>query len=186
MTGLKVLLGGLALVSCAAATAGGSLDLSLASDAVRMEYDATKVGSGLHISLAGMHHEEDGDLLSVAVHVVDVREPDSPLYLGIGGRLFAYKIPQHESGALGVGGFFRYQITAVPGLSVAGYGYYAPSVVSFNDTERLVDADVRVQYGLLPTARVYMGYRYSAVDIENYRNSITLEEGIHFGLKVDF
>ena len=91
-----------------------------------------------------------------------------------------------DGGALGVGGFYRYQISQVRGLSTAGYVYYAPSVVSFNDTENLSDADVRIQYALLPTARVYMGYRYSSFKLDGVRKVFMLEEGLHFGLKVDF
>ncbi|MFT7409504.1 MAG: hypothetical protein ACI9EX_000075 [Oleispira sp.] len=186
MKALQVLfLGGLLSISMPS-LAGGSLDLSLANDSARLGYDAAKVGSGLHISASIMHHEDDSDLLALGMHVVDMREPNSPLYMGIGGKVFAFKSGDIDGGALGVGGFFRYNISQAPGLSTAGYLYYAPSVVSFNDTEDLTDADIRIQYGLLPTARVYMGYRYSRAKIENIKQAFMLEQGIHFGLKVDF
>ncbi|MBQ0732629.1 MAG: hypothetical protein KBT75_18140, partial [Oleispira antarctica] len=100
--------------------------------------------------------------------------------------LFGFKNGDVDGGALGVGGFFRYQISQVPGLSTAGYAYYAPSVVSFDNTENLADTDLRIQYGLLPTARIYMGYRYSRYKLEGIKKEFMLEEGIHFGLKVDF
>ena len=183
---LKTLFSGLLLSVSMQSMAGGSIDLSLANDSARLEYDAAKVGSGLHISASAMHHEEDGDLISLGLHVVDVREPNSPLYLGVGGRIFGFKDGDVDGGALGVGGFFSYQIPKVNGLSTAGYLYYAPKVVSFDATENLTDADIRFQYGLLPTARVYMGYRYSSFKIEDIKRTFMLEEGIHFGLKVDF
>jgi hypothetical protein len=186
MKALKVLFSGLLLSISMQSLAGGSIDLSLANDSARLAYDATKVGSGLHISASIMHHENDGDLLALGLHVVDVREPNSPLYIGIGARLFGFKNGDVDGGALGVGGFYRYQISQVPGLSTAGYLYYAPSVVSFDDTENLTDADFRIQYDLLPTARVYTGYRFSRYKIEDVKKEFMLEEGIHFGLKVDF
>lgn len=190
MKALKVLFSGLVFTGLLSVSlpsmAGGSIDLSLANDSARLEYDAAKVGSGLHISASAMHHEEDGDLISLGLHVVDVREPNSPLYLGVGGRIFGFKDGDIDGGALGVGGFFRYQIPKVTGLSTAGYLYYAPKVVSFDATENLTDADIRIQYALLPTARVYMGYRYSSFNIEDINKTFMLEEGIHFGLKVDF
>tara|TARA_R110001583_G_scaffold114974_5_gene265497 strand:+ start:1089 stop:1676 length:588 start_codon:yes stop_codon:yes gene_type:complete len=186
MKALKVLFSGLLLSISMHSLAGGSIDLSLANDSARLAYDATKVGSGLHISASIMHHEDDGDLLALGMHVVDVREPNSPLYIGVGGRLFGFKNGDVDGGALGVGGFFRYQISQVPGLSTAGYAYYAPSVVSFDNTENLADTDLRIQYGLLPTARIYMGYRYSRYKLEGIKKEFMLEEGIHFGLKVDF
>lgn len=186
MRALKVVLSGLIMSFSMQSIAGGSIDLSLANDSARLEYDATKVGSGLHVSASAMHHEDDGDLISLGLHVVDVREANSPLYLGVGARLFGFKNDDVDGGALGVGGFYRYQITQVPGLSTAGYVYYAPSVVSFDDTENLIDADVRIQYGLLPTARIYMGYRYSQYKLEGVSKKFMLDQGIHFGLKVDF
>jgi hypothetical protein len=190
MISLKVIFSGLVLSSLLLVSlqskAGGSIDLSLANDSARLEYDAAKVGSGLHVSASAMHHEEDGDLISLGLHVVDVREPNSPLYLGVGGRVFGFKDGDVDGGAIGVGGFFRYQIPKVTGLSTAGYLYYAPRVVSFGETDNLTDADIRIQYSLLPTARVYMGYRYSSFKIEDISKSFMLEEGIHFGLKVDF
>lgn len=186
MKALKVLFSGLLLAVSMQSLAGGSIDLSLANDSARLEYDATKVGSGLHVSASIMHHEDDGDLLSLGLHVVDVREPNSPLYIGVGGRIFGFKNGDVDGGALGVGGFFRYQIPQVPSLSAAGYMYYAPSVVSFDNTENIADADLRIQYGLLPTARVYMGYRYSRYKLEGVSKVFMLEEGVHLGLKVDF
>ncbi len=186
MKAIKVLFSTLLISTSVNAFAGGSIDISLANDSARLEYDAAKVGSGLHISASGQHHEENGDLISLGMHVVDVREPNSPLYLGVGGRIFGFKDGDVDGGAFGVGGFFRYQIPQVPGLSTAGYLYYAPKVVSFDATENLTDGDIRIQYGLLPTARVYMGYRYSSFKIENNKKVFMLEEGIHFGLKVDF
>jgi hypothetical protein len=186
MKALKIIFSGLLLSFSVQSMAGGSIDISLSNDSARLEYDAAKVGSGLHVSASAMHHEEDGDLISLGLHVVDVREPNSPLYLGVGGRIFGFKNGDVDGGALGVGGFYRYQINQVPGLSTAGYVYYAPSVVSFDNTENLADADVRIQYALLPTARVYMGYRYSRYKLEGISKVFMLEEGVHFGLKVDF
>lgn len=186
MKALTLMCSSVFLAASMNATAGGSVDLSLSSDSARFEYDAAKVGSGLHVSASIMHHEDDGDLASLGMHVVDIREPNSPLYIGVGGRVFGYVSGDYDGAALGVGGFARYNIQAAPGLSIAGYGYYAPSVVSFGDTKSLVDSDIRIQYALLPTARVYTGYRYSQVEIEQTSDDIVLEQGIHFGLKVDF
>lgn len=186
MKTLKLVCSSLFLASSMSVFAGGSIDVSLASDSARLEYDAAKVGSGLHVSASIQHHETEGNLGSLGAHVVDVREPNSPLYLGIGGRVFGYVSGDYDGGALGLGGFFRYNIPKTKGVSLAGYAYYAPSVVSFGDTQSLVDTDVRIQYALLPTARVYMGYRFSQVEIEQTNEDIQLEKGIHFGLKADF
>jgi len=182
--------------------AGGSIDLSLSDDTVRMEYDATKAGSGLHVSLVGQHHADLGDMAAVGLHVVDVRNANSDLYIGVGGKMYVYnaklekgdvykKEDNHTGGALGIGGFLRYNIPQTDGLSVATYLYYAPEVVSFNSTEGLTDFDLRVQYAIIPTARVYAGYRYNHVNLVESKSdsnvdSAELAQGLHAGLKIDF
>lgn len=166
--------------------AGGSIDISLANNSARLAYDATQVGSGVHIGAALQHDREDGNLLSAGVHVVDVRESKRSLYIGVGAKVFGYFTDDYDGAALGVGGFFRYNIPGVQDVSVAGYGYYAPPVTTFGDGEHLIDTDLRVQFAVIPTARIYTGYRYSAVKVEGVRNRVTLGDGLHFGIKIDF
>jgi hypothetical protein len=69
------------------AFAGGSLDLSVNDDTASLEYDATQMGTPLHISSGILHHEQNGNLLSVGVNAVDVRNQGSPFKIGIGGKL---------------------------------------------------------------------------------------------------
>lgn len=171
------------------AMAGGSLDLSLSDDAVRAAYDAAQAGSGLHISLDALHHSTDGDIGSLGVHVVDVRNNNSDLYIGVGGKAYGFKTRGDfdvSGGGIGLGGFFRYRIPPAPEVSIASYLYYAPPVVSFGDAENLFDFDLRAQYSIIPTARVYLGYRYTGISIENVSDRVELGDGFHVGLKIDF
>src|SRR5690606_39347190 len=79
-----------------------------------------------------LHHEDDGDMLEAGVHVVDVRPGKRNLYIGIGAKLHAINTDWFDAGGVGVGGFFRYAFPANRDVSVAGYGYYAPSVLSLD------------------------------------------------------
>ncbi|MCA6063145.1 YfaZ family outer membrane protein [Thalassolituus marinus] len=175
-----------ALAASPVVFAGGSLDISLADDVARIGYDATQMGSGMHISMAALHHEDDGDMVSAGLHVVDVRPSSSHLYIGVGAKVFAATSDYFDAVALGVGGFFRYSFPAVPDLSLAGYGYYAPPVVSFADAENMISTDVRAQFNLLPTARIYTGYRYNGIRLEDVDKRYKLGDGVHFGLTIDF
>ena len=76
------------LAMAPAANAGGSLDISLSDDVARLGYDATQMGSGLHVSLAGLYDDDKGEMLSAGLHVVDVRPSTSNLYIGVGAKLF--------------------------------------------------------------------------------------------------
>lgn len=189
MSQLKKMTSAAILVAATSANAGGSLDLSLSDEAVRAAYDATKVGSGLHVSLDILHHTDDGDIASVGAHVVDVRNSDSNLYIGVGGKLYGFAtrgVKDFNGGGIGLGGFFRYRLPQLPEVSIAGYGYYAPPVVSVSDSENLIDTDIRVQYALIPTARAYLGYRYTGIRLEGVEDRFELGDGAHLGLKIDF
>lgn len=176
----------LVLLAPALAQAGGSLDLSLSDHTARLAYDATQLGSGLHISAAYQHDSDDGNMVNLGLHAVDVRNNNSDLYIGLGINAYLYDGRNDDGGALGMGGFFRYRFPSVPGMSVAGYGYYAPPVVSFSETKNLLDGDLRLQYALIPTARVYVGYRYTGIRIEDRDDRLKLGEGFHLGFKFDF
>ncbi len=164
--------------------AGGSLDLSVNNDTASLEYDATRMGTPLHISSGILHHEEDGNMLTVGVNAVDVRNPGSPFKIGVGGKLYSYFNDYSDSGALGIGGFVRFAPTELAGLGIAGHAYYAPSVLSFHTTENLVDLGLRIEYRLLPTALVYLGYRF----VEATDNDVDLEitKAGHLGLRINF
>lgn len=167
--------------------AGGTIDFSLSDDSARLAIDAAKLGSGLHLAVGLQHDQDKGDIASLAAHVVDVRDHNRQLYLGVGGNLYAIKADNDEEGAtIGVGGFFRYAFDSVKDLSLAGYGYYAPPVVSFGDVRNLYDVDFRVQYHLIPTARIFVGYRDTAIAFEDISDRTNLGSGYHFGIKLDF
>jgi len=189
MSQFKNLMAASALFAAATVQAGGSLDLSLSDETVRAAYDATKVGSGLHISMDFLHHTDDGEMVSLGAHVVDVRDSSSNLYIGVGGKAYGFRTrgdEEYSGGGVGLGGFFRYRLPQAQAVSIAGYVYYAPPVVSVADAENLIDTDVRLQYALIPTARAYVGYRYTGIRLEDVNDRFELGDGAHLGLKIDF
>lgn len=164
--------------------AGGSLDLSVNDDTASLEYDATRMGTPLHISTGVLHHESDGNLVTFGLNAVDVRNQGSPFKIGIGGKLYGYFNDVNDGGALGVGGFVRYMPAELAGLGLAGHAYYAPGVLSFGDTDNMVDLGLRIEYKLLPTALVYLGYRF--VEASNLDRDIEITKAGHLGLRINF
>jgi hypothetical protein len=185
---------GLMLAAASAANAGGALDVSLADEAVRLAYDATQAGSGMHVNLSGLHHTHEGNIIGAGLHAVDMRNRNPNLFIGVGAKLFAFETGDLEDSngdaftgsALAVGGFFRYRIPVQPDFSLAAYAYYAPPVVSFGDADNFINTDWRVQYNLIPAARIYGGYRYNSINLEGVRKDYELGEGWHVGLTMDF
>lgn len=164
--------------------AGGTLDLSINDNAAGLEYDATRMGSPLHISAGFIHHEDDGNLLSFGLNAVDVRDQQTSLRIGIGGKVYGYFTDANDSGALAIGGFMRYAPPELNGLGFGGHAYYAPSVLSFASTENMVDVAARVEFMLIPTAMVYLGYRF--VEADDEKGDIEVVNNGHFGLRISF
>ena len=168
------------------AYAGGSMDISLSEDTARIAFDAAKMGSGLHLAFAAQHHMDDGDIFSIGTHVVDVRDNQKDLYIGIGANTYGVFTDVEDGAALGVGGFIRYNFPDQKDWSLAGYSYYAPAVTSFSGIDNLFDFDIRLQFAVIPTARVFTGYRYTSISFEDASGNYKLGDGLHLGIKLDF
>jgi hypothetical protein len=166
--------------------AGGSLDLSINNKSAGLEYDATQMGSPLHISAGAWHNEDDKDLLNLGLNVVDVRSKSSPVKIGIGGKVIAYFAGDEEGAGLAIGGFVRYSPAELNGIGFSGHVYYAPSVLSFDKTENITDLGAKVEYKLLPTAAVYLGFRFVEASQENISQDIEVAKDGHIGLRINF
>lgn len=176
-----------ASMACSA-QAGGSLDVSLSNEAFRVGYDATHARSNLHLGASWLHHMDEGDMAALGLHVVDTRPGARNVYVGVGLMAHAAHLDliDEDAGGVGVGAFWRYAIPANRDFSFAGYAYYAPTVLAFSDTKNLINTDFRLQYSLIPSARVYAGYRYVSFKLENYRKRYELADGFHGGISLDF
>ena len=172
-----------------AANAGGSVDLSLSNKSFRAAYGATAAQSGVHFDAAWLHHEDEGNMAELGFRVVEARSSSRNTYIGIGAKLHVGRLDEIKEnvGAVGVGGFFRYSLPVNPAVGVAGYAYYAPSVLSFSDTENMINTDLRVQYSVIPSARLFAGYRYVGTKMEDGGSKrYKLGSGLHLGLTIDF
>jgi len=178
------LLAPIGLLMSSAVYAGGTLDLSINDETAALEYDATRLGSPMHISAGYLHHEEDGDLISFGLNAVDVRDNQSDMRIGVGGKVYGYFTDGDDGGALAIGGFMRYMPAELNGVGFGGHAYFAPSVLSFSSTENMVDVGVRVEFMLLPTAMVYLGYRF--VEATEVNEDVEVVNAGHFGLRISF
>ena len=169
-------------------TAGGTIDASLSNESVRLEFDAARRESNLHVSIGGLHHKDDGELGFIGLHVVDAGRQAKNLYIGIGGKIYGYSSDNLDDsgGALGVGAFARYALPGMKGFGVGGHVYYAPDVIAFGDTESLREVDVRLEYKVIDNARVYLGLRDVNVEVEGSSSSYTIDDGLKIGVRLDF
>ncbi len=184
----------LLLFVCLFGAVGGvladSLELNLNNDAARLTFSWDARDDKLTFDAGWLHHQETGDVAHVGLHLVDFAAsgPAAP-EVGIGGKLFyvdGETLPSSSSGgALGLGGFFRYQLPQADRFGIRGHVYFAPDVVAFGDLQRYMEFGVGISYDVLRDADIYVGVRYVNAEFEN-QPDLTIDTGLHIGLRLNF
>merc|ERR1712023_229716 len=110
-----------------------------------------------------------------------------PSAAGIGMRGIYWDQSRADGGAVGLGGFATVNIPNVPGLSFTGGLYYAPSILSFGDSDDMTSLELRGSYRVIRNAEVFAGYRYLNTELD-FRGSPdeNLDEGVLAGIKIFF
>lgn len=179
----------LAFFSFTFAAQAQSIDISLSDDSAMFQYSQMIMGenfSNLELSGGFLYDTSDNRLFALGLELVeDLEFMTTFLEVGIGGKLFFSSVNEIESLNLGLGGRFSYFIPKINQLSLGSYGYYAPNIVSFYDSDRSWIVGVQLNYNILEQAAVYVGYRVIKTDIKN-SGEITVDEGVHVGLKITF
>ncbi len=172
----------LAICACFSVQAS-SLDINLRDEAIRLAVRGPINESGLNLSLSGLHHEDDRDLITAGVSVIESLADGS--YVGIGGHLYAFDAKNVDGLGMALGGFFHYALPAFPGLGLGGQLYYGPDVVSFDDVKRYIETAMRLEYQILSQANIYVGYRHIRIKMDNGGKG-RIDNGLHFGLRLTY
>ena len=126
--------------------------------------------------------DEETTLGSLGLDFVGQPGNISGLNLGVGTKFYVGKTDSDADFinlAIGLGG--SYVIPQLQGLGVSGHFYYAPEVFSFQDSERLIESEVRLTYAVLPKATIYIGYQNIGLDIEHRNGSRTIDDSVRIG-----
>ncbi len=165
------------------------VDLNLNADAVRFTIVSPPVNGNLLLDASWMHHNDNGDVVSVGAHVSGLAAPgSSALTAGLGGRLHwtSRDKGRNEDGtAFGVGGFLKYTLPAYDRVSFGGQAYYAPSVLSFGDAEKFYDIGLWAGYSVIRDADVYVGFRHMKTEFDG-DGTVTMDNGFHVGFRARF
>ena len=168
-----------------------SIDINLADDAAQFKYNtlvgATNYGR-TEMEVGFLFNEDDNMLGEIGLLVIDEAGSKTPgLELGVGPKFWfgdADKTDVQISG-IGLGGQLRYKNMNMPRVVYGAGLFFAPSIVSFIDAEQILEYDARIEYELLPTANVYLGYRNIEADIKN-RKDVEIDESVILGLRFKF
>lgn len=169
--------------------APGSLEANLNNESIQFEYDRAVTGAqNLHINGGILYTEQDEDSASVFTIGFQGVETDNRTFrAGVGTRLYGYSAPGSTSGlALAFGGLFYHIVPGASHISLGGYGWVAPQVTSFGDTEYLYEAGARVAYRVIQNTDVFLGYRYLHLKSDDGSFNDPIEDGFHLGFRLNF
>jgi hypothetical protein len=168
-----------------------SFDINLSDSAAQFRYSslvgATNYGR-TEMTLGVLYNEDDNYLAEVALLVIDEAGTKTPgLELGVGPKLWIGGSDNSdvEIGGIGLGGQVRYKNLNSPRIIYGASLFYSPDIVAFLDAETILEYDIRIEYELLPTANVYLGYRNIESDIKNRKN-VEIDESVIIGLRFKF
>jgi len=148
------------------------------------------------IAVGGLINEADDLLFFASVMARGPRQSEAAQYtLGAGMKIYAGsldlviddKTESQSVGALAIGA--KVSILVLPHkvnpIDFVLEGFFAPSITSAGDAEKLWEFGGRFQVEVVPSARGYLGYRLIKVDITDH-GKVKVDDNIHVGLSIDF
>lgn len=104
---------------------------------------------------------------------------------GLGARVAVLDVEEVTGGALALGGMFEARLPAFNRIGAVMYAYGAPKASSFGDIDGYLEYSIGVDYQVLRTASVYVGYRQLKVDSKDF-GDFTVDNGWHLGMRLSF
>lgn len=190
---IKITLLILTLLTSAFATAplfADGIDFNVGQDTARFTYSAP-VGSAADygrkdITLGVLYNKDDNTFIDAALHIIDEAGSKFPgLELGVGPKAYLGQTNTEEYLTIGFEALGNYRLVNLNRFILSGYGYYAPSILSFIDADELWELHFRASYELIPSASVYIGYRKIRAKV-NVITERTIDDEFYFGIKMDF
>lgn len=161
-------------------------DISLTNDSAKAQVNFFNTNSDMQVGTGYTYREGGLDIGNVDFHAQGrTALGNLPTTAGIGLKGVAWDADRLDGGAVGLGGFATVNIPEVPGLSFTGALHFAPSILSFGDSDDMTSLELRASYRVIRNAEVFAGYRYLNTNFEG-RGDINLDEGVMAGMKLFF
>lgn len=142
------------------------------------QYGRAEVGGGF------LYNDDNNHAANLDLHVYN-DSYESPLELGVGGRIYYLDVASYNVLALALGVKFNYAPQALHGIGLGAHYYYAPKVVTGLDGDHVTEFGVHIGYQLIPQANIYLGYRKLKTVIEN-GPELTVDKGGFVGVRIRF
>lgn len=166
----------------------GDIDLSLTNDSAKGQVNFFNTNNDTQVGAGYTYHEGSRHIFNVDAHAQGrTAIGNLPTTAGLGVKGIFWDDDSLDGGALGIGGYATVNVPRVPGLSFTGGLHYAPSILSFGDSDDMTSLELRGSYRIIRNAEVFAGYRYLNTELDSpYRGDVNLDEGVLAGIKVFF
>ncbi len=189
---MKKLLLAIILFVCVSTTQAAGLDLALSDESANLQLLINPYGlasGNSEIAMGGLINDVDDVLFFASIMARGPRQSETAFYtLGAGIKIYGGNLDLDQSiGALAIGA--RVGILVVPHrinpVDFVVEGYFAPKITSAGDTEKLWEISGKFQLEIVPSARVYLGYRLIKADTKDF-GKVELDDNVHLGLNISF
>ncbi|HBA34442.1 MAG TPA: hypothetical protein DCZ12_09950 [Gammaproteobacteria bacterium] len=136
----------------------------------------------------GAFFNSNNDYLAHAEVMVKSRpvSAEGSVQFGLGVRASYGELDVEDSLAnLSIGGEINLRPYFARKMTVGGELFYSPLILSFMDSEELLEYAVDVKFELVPSSILYFGYRKVTVDTPTI-SDLELEDNFHVGVRLTF
>lgn len=167
-------------------TQANFLNFSLNDDAISGDYLGGFYRPGFWIHSGFYHHQDKGENYHAGLLLTEPHSNrDSRLWMGVGGQGVYFDADGPDGSALAIGGMASALL--LPGLPLKGEfeGFYAPSVLAFNNIDHYYRFSARLVFDLMSQVSVYGGYRKIHLGFDKIQER-DLDDTIHVGAIMQF
>lgn len=184
----------LSLLTLSTSALADAIDLNLSDSSVQFQYQSALGRDALgktefHV---GVLYVDRNNLMSdfgiLAKDEVGSSVPGVSVGVGIKGvvaKVRGDNSANSTASALALGGMVRYSPPGISRLGIVTQVYLSPSIVTFGDANRYVEAQVRAEYEVIPQSTVYLGYRKIGFGIKTQPFAV-LDQGFNIGVRISF
>jgi hypothetical protein len=164
----------------------GSFDIGLNDDSFQIGFEQALSNDNYGNSFGNARFlyngDEDTRMGSIGFDFVG-RPGNLPgISVGAGPKLYLGKTDHNVDFInLGVGLRTDYTLPQLQGLGVSAGLYYAPKVFSGQDSNKLMDFQVRLTYAIIPKVKLFLGYQNIQLDVDGSHGTWTIDDGIRAG-----
>ncbi len=177
----------LLLVTLSATAHADYFALSITDDSAKGQFNFSHASDELSMGLGYTYHNGSRHIANFDFHAQGrTAIGNMPATVGVGVRTMYFRDSPIEGGALAPGGYINLNIPDVPGLSLNGTLHGSPTVLSFSDSEGMINLETTVNYRVIRNAEFFAGYRFVNTQLDDGMDDVRLDEGFLGGLKILF